>query len=132
MNLRSKNRINPEFSMSSMTDIIFLLLIFFMLTSNFVTPSGLPVSLPSSKASDITMQKISVTITEDLKYFLNDKPIALEQIEPELAALLQGGTEQGAVVLHVDKTVPVEHLVKVAGIAKNLNASVTLATVPSE
>lgn len=77
------------------------------------------------------MQKISVTITEDLNYYLNEKPIALESIEPELAALLQG-TEQGAVVLHVDKTVPVEHLVKIAGIAKNLNASVTLATVPSE
>jgi len=131
MNLRSKNRINAEFSMSSMTDIIFLLLIFFMLTSNFVAPTGLPVSLPTSKASDITMQKISVTITEDLKYYLNEKPIALDDIEPQLTALLQG-TEEGAVVLHVDKSVPVEHLVKVAGIAKNLNASVTLATVPSE
>lgn len=117
--------------MSSMTDIIFLLLVFFMLTSNFVTPSGLPVSLPSSKSSDITMQKISVTISEDLQYYLNDKPIAVDQIEPQLAALLQG-TEQGAVVLHVDKSVPVEHLAKVAGIAKSLNASVTLATVPSE
>ncbi|MFD2998942.1 ExbD/TolR family protein [Pontibacter toksunensis] len=131
MNIRSKNRINAEFSMSSMTDIIFLLLIFFMLTSNFVTPSGLPVSLPSSKTSDIVMQKISVTITEDLKYYLNEKPVSLEEIEPQLTALLQG-TEEGAVVLHVDKSVPVEHLVKVAGIAKNLNASVTLATVPSE
>ncbi|GHA58166.1 ExbD/TolR family protein [Pontibacter akesuensis] len=129
MNFRSKNRVNAEFSMSSMTDIIFLLLIFFMLTSNFVTPSGLPVSLPSSKASDIVMQKISVTITDDLQYFVNDKPVALEDIEPQLTALLQG-TEQGAVVLHVDKSVPVEYLVKVAGIAKNLNASVTLATVP--
>lgn len=117
--------------MSSMTDIIFLLLIFFMLTSNFVTPSGLPVSLPSSKTSDIVMQKISVTITEDLQYYLNDQPVALEEIEPQLTQLLQG-TEEGAVVLHVDKTVPVEHLVKVAGIAKNLNASVTLATVPAE
>ena len=117
--------------MSSMTDIIFLLLIFFMLTSNFVTPSGLPVSLPSSKTSDIVMQKISVTITEDLTYYLNDKQIALEEIEPQLTELLQG-TEEGAVVLHVDKSVPVEHLVKVAGIAKNLNASVTLATVPAE
>lgn len=131
MNLRSKNRINAEFSMSSMTDIIFLLLIFFMLTSNFVAPTGLPVSLPTSKASDITMQKISVTITEDLKYYLNEKPIALEDIEPQLTSLLQG-TEEGAVVLHVDKSVPVEHLVRVAGIAKNLNASVTLATVPGE
>ncbi len=118
--------------MSSMTDIIFLLLVFFMLTSNFVTPSGLPVSLPSSQTSDIVMQKISVTITDDLKYYLNEKPIALDEIEPQLAALLQQGTEQGAVVLHVDKSVPVEHLVKVAGIAKNLNASVTLATVPTE
>ena len=117
--------------MSSMTDIIFLLLIFFMLTSNFVTPSGLPVSLPSSKTSDIVMQKISVTITEDLEYYLNDKKTTLDQIEPQLTALLQG-TEEGAVVLHVDKSVPVEHLVKVAGIAKNLNASVTLATVPAE
>ncbi|WP_266205740.1 ExbD/TolR family protein [Pontibacter kalidii] len=133
MNFRSKNRINADFSMSSMTDIIFLLLIFFMLTSSFVTPSGLPVSLPSSQASDIVMQKISVTITEDLEYYLNEKPIALEEIEPQLTALLQeGGTEKGAVVLHVDKSVPVEHLVKVAGIAKNLNASVTLATVPTE
>ncbi|WP_347157049.1 ExbD/TolR family protein [Pontibacter chitinilyticus] len=131
MNLRSKNRINAEFSMSSMTDIIFLLLIFFMLTSNFVTPSGLPVSLPSSKSSDIVMQKISVTITSDLKYYMNDKQVAEEEIEPQLTALLQG-TEDGAVVLHVDKSVPVEYLVKVAGIAKNLNASVTLATVPTE
>ena len=131
MNIRSKNRINAEFSMSSMTDIIFLLLIFFMLTSNFVTPSGLPVSLPSSKTSDIVMQKISITISEDLEYYLNDKKIAPEEIEQQLTALLQG-TEEGAVVLHVDKSVPVEHLARVAGIAKNLNASVTLATVPAE
>ena len=117
--------------MSSMTDIIFLLLIFFMLTSNFVTPSGLPVSLPSSKTSAIVMQKISVTITGDLKYYLNEKPVALAEIEPQLAALLQGTQEgEGVVVLHVDKTVPVEHLARVAGIAANLKAKVTLATLP--
>jgi len=133
MNFRSKNRINPEFSMSSMTDIIFLLLIFFMLTSNFVTPSGLPVSLPSSKSSTIVMQKISVTITPDLQYFVNDKPTAFENIESELASLLSGTAQgEGVVVLHVDKTVPVEHLVKVAGIATQLKAKVTLATLPTE
>ena len=73
MNLRSTNKINSTFSMSSMTDIIFLLLIFFMLTASFVTPSGLPVNLPSSKSSTISIQKVSVTITKDLKYFVNDK-----------------------------------------------------------
>lgn len=115
--------------MSSMTDIIFLLLIFFMLTSNFVTPTGLPVSLPSSKSSSIVMQKISITITEDLKYYLNDRPITLPELDSQLATLLQG-TEEGVVVLNVDKTVPVEHLVRVAGVAANLKAKVTLATVP--
>ena len=73
MNLKSTNKINSTFSMSSMTDIIFLLLIFFMLTASFVTPSGLPVNLPSSKSSTISIQKVSVTITKDLKYFVNDK-----------------------------------------------------------
>lgn len=131
MNLKSRNRVSPDFNMSSMTDIIFLLLIFFMLTSNFVTPSGLPVNLPSSKASGIVLQKVSVTITPDLKYYVNEKPVSLEQIQPELAALLQG-TEEGVVVLNVDKSVPVEHLVRVAGIATELKAKVTLATVPTE
>ncbi|NEM97943.1 ExbD/TolR family protein [Pontibacter burrus] len=133
MNLRSKNKISAEFSMSSMTDIIFLLLIFFMLTSNLVTPAGLPVSLPSSKASNTVLQKISVTITSDLRYALNDRTIAIEDLEPQLAALLQGTKEgEGVVVLHVDKSVPVEHLARVAGIASSLNAKVTLATLPSE
>ena len=119
--------------MASMTDIIFLLLIFFMLTSSVVTPTGIPVSLPSSKVTDQVFQKINVTITEDLKYYVNEKPVASDDIEYQLTSLLsQGGAESGAVVLHVDKRVPVEYLVKVAGIAKNLNASVTLATVPTE
>ncbi|PVY40774.1 ExbD/TolR family protein [Pontibacter virosus] len=131
MNLRSKNRINPDFNMSSMTDIIFLLLIFFMLTSNFVTPTGLPVSLPSSKVSNIVMEKVNITITKDLQYFLNGKQIDESQLESQLAALLQG-TEEGVVVLNVDKTVPVEYLAKVAGIAASLKAKVTLATEPTK
>src|SRR5688572_26039565 len=133
MNLRSKNKVNPEFNMSSMTDIIFLLLIFFMLTSNFITPSGLPVSLPSSASTKIVMQKISVTITDDLKYFVNDTPTSIDNLEAELRNKLQGvAKEEGVVVLHIDKSVAVEHLVKVAGIANSLNAKVSIAAQPSE
>lgn len=133
MNLRSKNKVNPEFNMSSMTDIIFLLLIFFMLTSNFVTPSGLPVSLPSSESTKIVMQKISITITDDLQYFVNDKPVTIQTLPIELKALLEGvASEEGVVVLHIDKAVAVEHLVKVAGIANSLNAKITIAAQPSE
>jgi|SRR5690606_32553384 biopolymer transport protein ExbD len=130
MNFRSKNRIDPSFSMASMTDLIFLLLVFFMLTSSFVTPSGLPVNLPSSKASSIEVQKISVTVTKDLQFFVNDKPVRRAMLEPELKSMLSGG--QGSIVLHIDKSVPSEHLVYVAGIATSLNAKVVVATKPGQ
>jgi biopolymer transport protein ExbD len=126
MDLRPKHKIEAAFSLSSMTDIIFLLLIFFMLTSTFVTPSGLPVNLPSSKASTIVLQRVSVTITNDLRYFVNDRRSSFTQLEQDLRGALEG--KEGVVVLHVDKSVPVEHLVNVAGIATSMNAKVTIAT----
>jgi biopolymer transport protein ExbD len=130
MNLKANNKINPLFSMSSMTDIIFLLLIFFMLTASFITPSGLPVSLPSSKSSTIVIQKVSVTITKDLRYFVNDKEVNISDIEIHLRNEI--GDKEGLVVLHCDKDVPVEHLVNVAGIATSLEAKVIIATQPSK
>ena len=130
MNLKANNKINPLFSMSSMTDIIFLLLIFFMLTASFITPSGLPVSLPSSKSSTIVIQKVSVTITKDLKYFVNDKEVNISDIEIYLRNEI--GDKEGLVVLHCDKDVPVEHLVNIAGIATSLEAKVIIATQPSK
>lgn len=132
MALQSKNKVDPAFSMSSMTDIIFLLLIFFMLTSSFITPSGLDVSLPSAKKSEIVMQKVSVTITSDLQYFVNNRPITREQVESILTQELAGAEAEGVVVLHVDKAVPTERFVEVAGIAAALNAKVSIATVPGE
>ena len=130
MNLRASNKINPLFSMSSMTDIIFLLLIFFMLTASFVTPSGLPVNLPSSKSSKIVIQKVSVTITKDLKYFVNEKESPKDNLEIMLRDAI--GDKEGLVVLHCDKDVPVEELVNIAGIATSLEAKITIATKPKK
>lgn len=130
MNLRSNNKIEASFSMASMTDLIFLLLIFFMLTSSFVTPSGLPVNLPSSKSSTIEVQKVSVTVTRDLNYYVNDKRVTRGTLEGELKSRLSGGG--GSVVLHIDKDVPSEHLVYVAGIATSLEAKVVVATRPGQ
>ena len=130
MNLKSNNKINPLFSMSSMTDIIFLLLIFFMLTASFVTPSGLPVNLPSSKSSTIIIQKVSVTITKDLKYFVNEEETSLANLEMILRDAI--GDDEGLVVLRCDKDVPVEHLVNVAGIATSLEAKVSIASIPKK
>jgi len=128
MALQSKNKIEASFSMSSMTDIIFLLLIFFMLTSSFITPSGLPVNLPSSESSDIVMQEVTVSVTKDLRFAVNDKQVSRDEIKNALAALLK--ENKGHVVLHIDKEVPVEYLVEIGGYAANLGANVTIATQP--
>lgn len=129
MNLNSKHKVDAGFSMSSMTDVIFLLLVFFMLTSTFVTPSGLPVNLPTSKSSNIVMQKVSVSITKDLKFYVNQKEINERMLEAELRNELFG--KEGVVVLHCDKDVPVEKLVNVASIATALEAKVSIATKPN-
>ena len=128
MALQSKNKIESSFSMSSMTDVIFLLLIFFMLTSSFITPSGLPVNLPSSETSDIIMQEVTVTVTKDLKYSVNEKVVGRDEIKNELTLLLKD--KKGQVVLHIDKDVPVEYLVEIGGIAASLEANVSIATKP--
>jgi biopolymer transport protein ExbD len=128
MNLQSRNKVDPAFSMASMTDLIFLLLIFFMLTSSFVTPSGLPVNLPSSVASTIEVQKVSITVTKDLQFYVNDKKVTKATLEGELKSRLAGN--KGVVVLHIDESVPTREMVFVAGIATKLEAKVSIATKP--
>lgn len=128
MDLKSKNKVDAGFSMSGMTDVIFLLLLFFILSNSFITPSGLPVNLPASKSSEIVLQKVSVSITQDLKYFVNDQPVSVNQLEGVLRSALT--EKEGVVVLHCDEGVPVKYLVKVAGIATSLEARVSIATKP--
>jgi biopolymer transport protein ExbD len=130
MALQTKNKVEISFSLASMTDLIFLLLIFFLLTSSMVSPAGLPVSLPSSKSSTIDIQKVSVTISKDLRYFVNDKEVQYDQIEGELTNYLKEA-EEGIVILNVDKDVKTEDAIKVAGIAAYLKAKVSIAVQPS-
>ena len=128
MNIQARNKVDPAFSMASMTDLIFLLLIFFMLTSSFVTPSGLPVNLPSSVASTIEVQKVSITVTKDLQFYVNDKKVTKATLEGELKSRLAGN--KGVVILHIDESVPTREMVFVAGVATKLEAKVSIATKP--
>ncbi len=127
MKLQRKTRVTTEFSLASMTDLIFLLLIFFMLTSNFVTPSGMPVSLPKADGV-VTKMNLTVTITSDLKYYINNTPTSIESLETQLRQEM--GTNNKLVVLNVDEEVPVKYFVKVASIANALGAKVSIATKP--
>ncbi|MCG8477330.1 MAG: biopolymer transporter ExbD [Cytophagales bacterium] len=131
MDLKSKHKVDASFSMSSMTDIIFLLLVFFMLTSSFITPSGLQVNLPKSKQPKVVMQHVTVSITKNLRYAVNDKRVKRRQLERALSKALKG-TKGSTVTLHVDEKVPVEHLMHVAGIVNSLDAKIAIAAKPQK
>ena len=129
MSLRSRNKVSANFSMSSMTDIVFLLLIFFMLTSTLVSPNALKLLLPNSKARTLEKQTLSVSITAEIDYYIGDKQVAIENLEHELKLEL-AGQEEPAIVLHADKSVDIEYAVKVMDIAYRNKYKVVLATNP--
>ena len=127
MALRSKNKVSAAFSMSSMTDIVFLLLIFFMLTSTLVTTNALDLVLPNSTAQTVKKQRVSVSINENFEYFIDKEAVELRYIETQLIDKLAGQDEQ-VVVLRVDKSVPIEYAVEVMDIAYRNKFKIVLAT----
>ena len=127
MALRSKNKVSAAFSMSSMTDIVFLLLIFFMLTSTLVTTNALDLVLPNSTAQTVKKQRVSVSINENFEYFIDKEAVELKYIEAQLIDKLAGQDEQ-VVVLRVDKSVPIEYAVDVMDIAYRNKFKIVLAT----
>ena len=129
MGLRSRNKVSADFNMSSMTDIVFLLLIFFMLTSTLVSPNALKLLLPSSKARTLEKQTVSVSITKDIDFFINENKVLEANIERELKSKLDNIAE-AAIILHADKTVDIEHVVKVMDIAYRNKYKIVLATTP--
>ncbi len=131
MGLRSRNKVSANFNMSSMTDIVFLLLIFFMLTSTLVSPNALKLLLPSSKAKTLEKQTISISITKDIDFYINENKVTAASIEQELKLLIKNEKEP-AIILHTDKTVAIEHVVKVMDIAYRNKYKIVLATTPNQ
>ncbi len=127
MNLRNRNKVDASFSMSSMTDLVFLLLIFFMLTSTLVTTNALDLVLPSSKAKTVKKQTLSVSIDKELNYYLDADPIDPAYIERTLLTRL-AGDEDPTVVLRVEKGVAIEHAVEIMDIAYRNQLKIVLAT----
>jgi biopolymer transport protein ExbD len=129
MGLRKRNKISAEFSMSSMTDLVFLLLIFFMLTSTMVHPNALKLLLPQSQNQTSAKPLTTVSITKDLRYFIETKQVTFDQIEPMLQQKL-GQSPDIYISLHVDETVSMKEVVKVMNIAKENKYKLILATRP--
>lgn len=136
MAIRRNTKADASFSMSSMTDIVFLLLIFFLVTSTLVNPNALKLLLPKSTGQVAAKATVSVSIKhyqEDntFSYHINgdEKPIRFNKIEDELIELLQQ-EEDPTFAIYADETVPIREVVQVMNIAKRNHYKVIMATSP--
>ena len=128
MSIKSTNKVSPEFSMSSMTDIVFLLLIFFMLTASN-NPKVLDLLLPKAQGKSSTIQNVAVSIDKDAQYYVNNKLVDISQMETELKEALSG-MENPTIVLRVEESVPIEKAVSVMDIANQNQYKLILAVRP--
>ena len=129
MDIRGRNKINPNFNMSSMTDIVFLLLIFFMLTSTLVTVNALDIILPKAQGKTENKKSTSVSITSKLDYYVDSKKVGETEVEQYLLDKFMG-VDEPTIVLRAEEGVPIEKAVKVLDIANRNKIKVVLAVRP--
>lgn len=134
MALKKRNKVSSVFSLASMSDLVFLLLIFFMITSTMVAPNALKLLLPQSNNQTQAKPITTISITKDLKYYVNDngaiKRVAFQEIEPFLQERYGVGNDDIYISLHAEKTVPWEEVVKIMNIARNNKYKMIAATAP--
>jgi len=130
MAISQRNKISINFSSVGMTDVVFNLLIFFMLTSTLVHPTALKVLLPKGDSQTSAKPQTSVSITSDNKLYMEQQPIAnISDLEAALKARL-GSEPETYISLHADKTVPFESVVEILNIAQKNNYKLIIATTP--
>ena len=136
MAIKRTTKVDSGFSMSSMTDIVFLLLIFFLVTSTLINPNALKLLLPKSTGQVSAKATVSVSIkhwqdTDTFSYHINgeETPIRFDKIEDELIDLLQA-EEDPTFSIYADQSVPVGEVVQVMNIAKRNHYKVIMATSP--
>ncbi len=130
MNLsNNRHKVDPAFNMSSMTDIVFLLLIFFMLTSSFVSETAMPVNLPKGDAKNVSqLPKIKISVSKDLKYEINGQQVTFEQLNAELAVLVASDDFNDVIVIRADKEVTHGTAIELATLASKYGKKISFAT----
>lgn len=131
MNLRKRHRrVSAEVHTSAMNDIMFFLLLFFLIASTVTNPNVIKLLLPKSSSGQAVSKKtISVTISQDLKYTVNNKQVKIEDMQNTLTSFKTVGAEL-TIVLSVDRTVAIQNVVQIMDIAQKLNIKLVLATEP--
>ena len=137
MAIKSRNKINVTFNSSSMSDLVFLLLIFFMLTSTLVAPNAIKLLLPSSSSKTMAKQTVTVYINDLFQYYVDETPVTDEELSTSINAKIAGQTD-ATIVLRSDKSVPVQYVVNVIDAVNDINNAtqqnhkVILATSPKK
>ena len=135
MAIQIRNKRRAEFSTASMSDLVFLLLIFFMLTSTLVAPNAIKLLLPQSNSKTMAKQTVTVYIDDDYRYYVGEQRVSELQLQNIIDQVLVGQLD-GSVVLRADKSVPVQYVVNVIDAVNTINKKyntkhkVILATKP--
>ena len=130
MAIRRGSKVSSAFSAASMTDLMFLLLVFMLIATTLINPNALKLTLPTRNNQIKEKPYTTVSITPDLQYYVEDTPVQLAELENALQAKMEG-VEQPVLSLHADKTVPIDNVVKVMNIAKDNRWTLILATSPN-
>ena len=140
MALKRRNQRKVEFNSSSMSDLVFLLLIFFMLTSTLIAPNAIKLLLPQSNSRTMAKQTVTVYINDNNDYYVEERQVAEDQLQAEILVEINkaSGVNEGTVVVRSDKNVPVQYVVNIIDAVNNINNEthqnhkVLLATSPKK
>ena len=126
MRFRGRNKVTPEFNMSSMTDIVFLLLIFFMIASTLVSAEAIDLLLPKSSSKTTQTKNVSVSVDKDVNYYVDMKKVSKDNLEAEVLAKV-GQSDSPSITIRSDQDVEMKHVVYIMDIANRNKIKSTLA-----
>lgn len=129
MKLKGKNRVSADFSLASMTDIVFLLLVFFMLSSTASNPSALDIKLPRADGAASQTEIVNVSITEDGKYYVNDVEVSAQNLENVLQTKFINVPDPAFIIM-ADENSKHKDVIYVMSIANKNKYKIVVATQP--
>lgn len=128
MNLRKRQRLHAEVSSHSLSDIMFFLMLFFLITSTLVSPNVIKLLLPNAASGkSVSKKNVTLSINADHQYFIDNKPVVKENIKGSLQSIMNALVEP-TVILKVDQSIPVQDLVELLDIGNELKIKMVLAT----
>jgi biopolymer transport protein ExbD len=127
MNLRNRHRDETEVHTGPLNDILFILLLFFLIVSTLANPNVVKLTQPKSKSDTKAKQTVVVSIDANRQFYVGTTKVTVDQLRADLQPFLAKETDQPSIVINADKSVPVDDIVAVMRVARDLGARTVLA-----